>query len=169
MSALEAQALQVSRAGVPALRGLDLAVAPGRVTAIVGPNGAGKSTLLQCLAGLLPPTSGRVLLDGAALDALPARLRAQRIGYLPQNGTVYWNLRVAALVALGACRIAPVSTAKVRRTWQPSMPPSPRPDWKRCGIARRTASPAANWRVPCSRACWPEHRTGCWSMSRWRA
>lgn len=101
MSALEAQALQVSRAGVPALRGLDLAVAPGRVTAIVGPNGAGKSTLLQCLAGLLPPTGGRVLLDGAPLDALPARLRAQRIGFLPQNGAVFWNLRVAALVALG--------------------------------------------------------------------
>lgn len=101
MSALEVQALRVTRAGVPALRGLDLALTPGQVTAIIGPNGAGKSTLLQCLAGLLPPTGGRVLLDGAPLDALSARLRARHIGYLPQNGSVHWNLSVAALVALG--------------------------------------------------------------------
>lgn len=101
MSALTVQSLEVARAGVPALRGVDLAIVPGQVTAIVGPNGAGKSTLLQCLAGLLPPSRGQVLLDGVPLAALPPRLRARRIGYLPQAGAVHWNLRVAELVALG--------------------------------------------------------------------
>jgi len=72
---------------------------PGRITAICGPNGAGKSTLLQCLAGLIEPDLGEVLLDGTALP--PGRERARRIGYLPQVGEIAWDLSVAALAALG--------------------------------------------------------------------
>ncbi len=53
---------------------------PGEVTAICGPNGAGKSTLLALLGGLLAPTSGEVMLDGAALRAMSHRERARAIG-----------------------------------------------------------------------------------------
>lgn len=74
---------------------------PGEITAICGPNGAGKSTLLQCLAGLLVPDSGAVFLDDARLASLPARRRAQAIGYLPQSGEIAWDLSVRNLVALG--------------------------------------------------------------------
>jgi iron complex transport system ATP-binding protein len=74
---------------------------PGAITAICGPNGAGKSTLLQCLAGLLAPDSGSVLLGDAPLASLPARQRAQAIGYLPQSGEIAWDLAVRNLVALG--------------------------------------------------------------------
>ncbi|WP_159553147.1 ABC transporter ATP-binding protein [Citricoccus sp. K5] len=49
-------------AAVEVLHNLDVSVEPGEVVCIVGPSGAGKTTLLRCLAGLLPPTSGRVLL-----------------------------------------------------------------------------------------------------------
>ncbi len=73
----------------------------GEVTAICGPNGAGKSTLLACLTGLLKPDAGAVLLDGTVLSALPPRLRAQAIGYLPQQGEVAWDVSVETLVALG--------------------------------------------------------------------
>jgi len=45
-------------------RGLDLVLADGSVTAVVGPNGAGKSTLMRTVAGILPPTSGRVEVHG---------------------------------------------------------------------------------------------------------
>jgi iron complex transport system ATP-binding protein len=72
---------------------------PGRITAICGPNGAGKSTLLQCLAGLIAPDGGEVLLDGAPLPH--GRERARRIGYLPQTGEMAWDLSVAALAGLG--------------------------------------------------------------------
>jgi iron complex transport system ATP-binding protein len=72
---------------------------PGRITAICGPNGAGKSTLLQCLAGLIAPDGGQVLLDGAPLPH--GRERARRIGYLPQTGEIAWDLSVAALAGLG--------------------------------------------------------------------
>jgi iron complex transport system ATP-binding protein len=80
------------------LHAVDVALAPGRITAIVGPNGAGKSTLLAALAGLI---DGPVTLDDRPLAALPARERACRIGYLPQAGDVAWNLAVATLVRLG--------------------------------------------------------------------
>jgi iron complex transport system ATP-binding protein len=80
---------------------VDLAFAPGQVTAVVGPNGAGKSTLLACLAGLRRPDEGQVLLDGTALTALGDRPRAQRIGYLPQSPEIAWPLDVRTFVRLG--------------------------------------------------------------------
>jgi iron complex transport system ATP-binding protein len=81
------------------LEEVSLSLEPGRITAICGPNGAGKSTLLQCLAGLIEPDGGHVLLDGAPLPR--GRERARRIGYLPQVGEVAWDLSVAALAGLG--------------------------------------------------------------------
>ena len=63
------------------LRGVDLHVARGRVTAIVGPNGAGKTTLIKALLGLVRPDAGEMRVDGAAIvgDAWRAR-----VGYMPQ-------------------------------------------------------------------------------------
>jgi iron complex transport system ATP-binding protein len=83
------------------LAGVSLDLYPGEVVAICGPNGAGKSSLLQALAGLLPPASGSIALDGVPLAAMPARQRAQAIGFLPQGGQVAWDMDVQSLVALG--------------------------------------------------------------------
>ena len=80
------------------LNEVSVALAPGQVTAIVGPNGAGKSTLLSALAGLIP---GAVTLNDRPLSAMPARERAQAIGFLPQGSDVAWNLSVETLVRLG--------------------------------------------------------------------
>jgi lipoprotein-releasing system ATP-binding protein len=70
------------------LRGVDLAIVPGEMVALVGPSGAGKSTLLH-IAGLLePPTSGHVIYGGrdcAKLsEAARTRLRRDRIGFVYQ-------------------------------------------------------------------------------------
>jgi iron complex transport system ATP-binding protein len=99
MLAAEALGISVGKASI--LREIDARLAPGRVTAIVGPNGAGKSTLLSCLAGLRPADQGRILLDGEPLHRIPARKRAKRIGYLPQDAPLHWNIPVRALAALG--------------------------------------------------------------------
>lgn len=93
--------LTIDLAGRRVLDGVSLDLPKGQVTVILGPNGAGKSTLLRAMAGLLPPNSGTITLDGAPLAALPLRDRAKRIGYLPQNGAPAWAVTVRDLVALG--------------------------------------------------------------------
>jgi iron complex transport system ATP-binding protein len=80
------------------LKDVSAVLQPGTLTAICGPNGAGKTTLLRALAGLQP---GRVTLGATPLSAIPARRRAQTIGYLPQHGEATWNLTAEALVRLG--------------------------------------------------------------------
>ena len=94
---LEARDLVLARR----LEAVTVDLRPGEVTAICGPNGAGKSTLLECLAGLLSPESGAVLLDGTPTASLPPRERARAIGYLPQDGEIAWDLSVRNLVAIG--------------------------------------------------------------------
>jgi putative ABC transport system ATP-binding protein len=73
---------------VDALRGVDVAFAPGSFTAIMGPSGSGKSTLLHLLAGLDRPTEGWVEIDGTRLDGLNDRdltlLRRRSVGFVFQ-------------------------------------------------------------------------------------
>ncbi len=61
-----------------ALRGITLEIGPGERVGISGPTGSGKSTLVQHIAGLLTPTSGRVLLDGVPAHARTPEARARR-------------------------------------------------------------------------------------------
>jgi iron complex transport system ATP-binding protein len=98
--------LSVSHASVrlgdkDVLNTVSASFARGQVTCIVGPNGAGKSTLLTVLAGLRTADHGDVQLEGVNMDAVPPRLRAQRIGYLPQIPEVAWPVDVRTLVGLG--------------------------------------------------------------------
>ncbi|GAA2416180.1 ABC transporter ATP-binding protein [Actinomadura vinacea] len=57
--------------GHVAIRGMDLAVGDGELVSVVGPSGCGKSTLLRCIAGLIPPSGGQVLLDGDPVRGVP--------------------------------------------------------------------------------------------------
>ncbi len=86
-----------SYGGRPALRGLSLAVQPGEVYALIGPNGSGKTTGLRCLAGLLKPDSGRVLIGGDDVSdaASPGR---RRLGYLPSTQGLYERLTPRELI-----------------------------------------------------------------------
>ena len=98
---LEARDLALERGGMPVLDAVGARLERGQLTAICGPNGAGKSSLLMALAGLLAPAAGSVALDGTPLAAMHPRGRAQRIGYLPQDGEVAWDVAVENLVRLG--------------------------------------------------------------------
>jgi iron complex transport system ATP-binding protein len=80
---------------------MDLAVPPGRITAIVGANACGKSTLLRAMARLLTPQQGRVVLDGKELHRMPTKQVAQVLGLLPQSPIAPEGIAVADLVSRG--------------------------------------------------------------------
>lgn len=98
---LIAHALGIDRGGRRVLGGIDVTLRAGAVTVILGPNGAGKSSLLGALAGLIAPTTGRVMLGQDDVARLAPRTRARRIGYLPQDAAVHWNVPARDIVALG--------------------------------------------------------------------
>lgn len=84
-----------------ALRGVSLQLRCGEVLAVVGANGSGKSSLLRCVAGLMRPQRGQVLLDGEPLAQMPLARRARRLALLPQQPLAPEGLTVAQLVAFG--------------------------------------------------------------------
>lgn len=85
MSLLSTRALDVSVGPVTVCRSLDLAIGAGQCWGVLGANGAGKTTLLYALAGLRPPAGGQVMLGDRALDKLPRRHVARRVGFVFQD------------------------------------------------------------------------------------
>ena len=68
----------------------------GEVVGLLGPNGAGKTTAFYMVVGLIRADSGRVILDGKDLTALPMYMRARHgVGYLPQEASIFRKLSVA--------------------------------------------------------------------------
>ncbi|MFI5961441.1 ABC transporter ATP-binding protein [Streptomyces asoensis] len=82
---VEARSLAVRRAGVQALRDVDLTVGPGETVALMGRNGAGKSTLLNTFVGLVEPTAGTVRVGGLEPHRTPPRELVRRVGLVPQE------------------------------------------------------------------------------------
>jgi ABC-2 type transport system ATP-binding protein len=77
--------------GFTAVAGLDLSVRRGEIFGFLGPNGAGKTTTIRMVAGVLQPTSGRILVGGNDLSK-EAEIAKQRIGYIPDRPFLYEKL-----------------------------------------------------------------------------
>ena len=80
------------------LRGLDLEIGEGRVTAIVGPNGAGKTTLMKTILGLTRSDGGEIVVDGESVGDDPCY--RSNVGYMPQIARFPENLTAAELIAM---------------------------------------------------------------------
>ena len=99
--------LQVSelRAGYGAgdvLQGVDLAIEPGEIVAVLGRNGVGKSTLMKAVIGILPARRGRIVHKGNDVTGMPADRRARLgIGYVPQGREIFPHLSVMDNLRLG--------------------------------------------------------------------
>jgi iron complex transport system ATP-binding protein len=98
---LAAAGLQLAYDGRVVIPDLDLALAPGRITAIIGANGSGKSTVLRGLARLLAPRAGAVTLDGTDVRGIAGRRLARMLGMLPQEPLAPEGITVAELVMRG--------------------------------------------------------------------
>jgi putative ABC transport system ATP-binding protein len=89
---------------VPALRDINLSVAPGDFIAVMGPSGCGKSTLLHLLGGLARPTRGQILIDGIDIakltDAERTTMRREKVGYIFQRFNLLPNISARANIEL---------------------------------------------------------------------
>jgi putative ABC transport system ATP-binding protein len=89
---------------VPALRGVNFAVAPGESVAVMGPSGCGKSSLLYVIGGLAQASRGQVLVDGNDLttmsDAARTKLRRHKIGFVFQRFNLLPTLTAKGNIAI---------------------------------------------------------------------
>jgi len=83
------------------LRGVDLALVPGEVVALLGPNGSGKTTLIRILTGQLQQDAGEVWLAGRPIRAWRRDALARRVAVLPQRLELPAGFRVSELVEMG--------------------------------------------------------------------
>ncbi len=100
--------------GLAALTNVSVDVSAGEIVGLIGPNGAGKTTLFNTISGLLPPTEGRVRLDGRDVTGLPAhRIARLGIGRTFQSPRLFPYLTIFQHVLLAA-RFRPRSAASLR-------------------------------------------------------
>lgn len=83
------------------LEDVNLTVGDGEVVSVLGPNGAGKSTLIKCIAGILRPKKGTVLVGEREITGLAPLERAQLIGYVPQSPVDGFPFTVFETVLMG--------------------------------------------------------------------
>ena len=87
------EGLRRTYGSVTAVADLSFTVAPGEIVGLIGPNGAGKTTTLRCLAGILRPTSGRIVLAG--LDTAQRPLEARRqLAFMPDEPHLFEYMTV---------------------------------------------------------------------------
>jgi branched-chain amino acid transport system permease protein len=101
--ALTIEAATKDFSGLRALDNVSITVRPGEIVGLIGPNGSGKTTLLNLVSGVLSPTGGRVLIDGADATHWPAHRVAQAgIGRTFQNIRLFQHLSVLENVEIAA-------------------------------------------------------------------
>jgi lipopolysaccharide export system ATP-binding protein len=96
MRTLATDEIGKSYRGRRVVNGVSIRVGQGEVVGLLGPNGAGKTTTFYAIVGLIPPDTGRVLIDEEEITDVPMYLRARQYGisYLPQEASVFRKLTV---------------------------------------------------------------------------
>lgn len=85
------------------LKDISMSVGAGEAVAVLGANGAGKSTLMKCIAGLVRPSEGRVLLEGTDITAIPAERRASLgVVLAPEGRGIFATLSIEENLLVGA-------------------------------------------------------------------
>ena len=94
------------------LQGVDLAVPEGRICSVLGRNGVGKTTTLRTVMGLVPPSGGRVTLDGADITGWPPhRVARAGVAYVPEGRLIFPDLTVVENIRVAERRPSQVVAA----------------------------------------------------------
>jgi branched-chain amino acid transport system ATP-binding protein len=100
---LETRGLEVSYGGIRAVKGIDLTVKQGELVCLIGANGAGKTTTLKSLCGMLPPSRGEVLYEGAPVTGRPSYELVRRgISLVPEGRGIFGRLTLEENLKIGA-------------------------------------------------------------------
>ncbi|UPJ47246.1 ABC transporter ATP-binding protein [Bradyrhizobium sp. 200] len=103
MTLLAVDDITVRYGRLTALRGVTLNISEGEILFVTGPNGAGKSTLLNAIAGVVPPVSGAITLDGAEVTtASPETIARHRFSLVPEGRHVFGALTIEENLKVGA-------------------------------------------------------------------
>jgi lipopolysaccharide export system ATP-binding protein len=116
MQTLATDDIAKSYRGRRVVNGVSLHINQAEVVGLLGPNGAGKTTTFYMIVGLVPPDSGRVLIDGQEITDVPMYLRARNFGisYLPQEPSVFRKLTVEENI-MAVLEVQPISWQERRR------------------------------------------------------
>src|SRR5207248_2948566 len=90
-SVIDIDHLRVIRGKRPAIRDMSVQIARGTITGLLGPSGCGKTTLMRAIVGTQIVTAGSVTVLGHPAGSAPLR---RRVGYMPQDPTIYDDLRI---------------------------------------------------------------------------
>jgi lipopolysaccharide export system ATP-binding protein len=116
MQTLATDEIAKSYRGRRVVNGVSLHINQAEVVGLLGPNGAGKTTTFYMTVGLVPPDSGRILVDGQDISDVPMYLRARNYGisYLPQEPSVFRKLTVEENI-MAVLEVQPISWQERRR------------------------------------------------------
>jgi lipopolysaccharide export system ATP-binding protein len=116
MQTLSTDEIAKSYRGRKVVNGVSLHINQAEVVGLLGPNGAGKTTTFYMTVGLVPPDSGRVLVDGQDISGVPMYLRARNYGisYLPQEPSVFRKLTVEENI-MAVLEVQPISWQERRK------------------------------------------------------
>jgi branched-chain amino acid transport system ATP-binding protein len=102
---LEVTGLRAGYGATEVLRGIDMAVEPGEIVAVLGSNGVGKTTLNMALSGIIPARDGTIRFDGERIDGrTAAHIVAAGLVHVPEGRRVFPNLSVRENLVLGSYR-----------------------------------------------------------------
>ena len=99
---LQVEDINVYYGAIHAIKGISFEVYPDEIVTLIGANGAGKSTTLNTIAGLLRPRTGRVMLEGKDLAAIPAsRIVSQGMALCPEGRRIFQQMTVRENLEMG--------------------------------------------------------------------
>ena len=111
---LTVRSLRAGYGEITVLWGVDFSIPQGQITALIGSNGAGKSTLMRTLSGLISPTEGEIVFDGAPIGGQsPAKILDMGLAHVPEGRRLFGAMTIEENLLMGAYSRVAASRAEL--------------------------------------------------------